>query len=341
MKKILSVALATLLACASTQASPGRAIDIRPVDIQFKKSPYADFLFYLLYRHGGEHQASLNAALPLQGDGLPILISLPHLAIEAQGYADVIALTEPYRRAQRRVERMPPRPGDERPRYRILSHAEELPRFGELDRLVRSGEAGFAAFKQVWSKELAPREDAQIAVWKQQNSDCKPVERLQQMARMTFPHSSLTIGAVALHLSGSANTDPASITSAVWKKPNLPWTIGHEGTHLLVDEFAGARWKERPPAPEVIAKVVAAGGQAADIEEALSMLMQVKLAQACGTTAADYSLAAKLQKDGTPKYRIIVGLERDWPNYLSNHQMDLVDFMLYSAGRSMAQPQLP
>lgn len=330
-----SFIVAVLLASAVINTG---AAETRHVEVGFDKSVYSDYLFYLLYRNGGAHEETLKKAVPLDGiEELDQLISLPQTVLEARTYKDVYRLAEPYRNAKQRVERMPTQAGDQAVRFRRLSHSEKLPDFEKLQRTLTAGEASFNAFRQVWERDIAPAEDRQIDAWREQEKACRPLDRLQQLARMRFPFDRLKVAAVALHLAGSANTDPPAITTQVWKKPDLAWVIGHEGTHLLVDEYAGARWPTHRGATELIAQVVATGGEQGDIEEALSLLMQVKLSQSCGWTDKNYSLAAKLKDDGSAKYKIIVGLERDWDAYQNAPQKNLVDFLIESAGRSLGK----
>lgn len=327
------VVRATLIAaslCAfSANAEP------RPVSLTFRASAYSDYLFYLLYRNPGKYESELKEAVPL--DRVPelrALISLPQTVLGATRYADVYAAAEPYRDAHSHVIDLAP-PGTAEHRYRRLTHSPELPSFAQLQPILRGGEAAFPAFFKFWKDHIAPDEERQIARWREQDAACHPLDRLQQLARMRFPFAQLDVGAVALHLSGSANTDPPAVTTGVWSKPDLAWTLGHEGTHLLVDEHAGARWTEGERAITLVRKVDALGAHASDVEEALALLMQVKLSQSCGWTKPDFVLTAKMKDDGSLKWKVLAGLENDWPSYERTPSVNLVDFLIDSASRTV------
>lgn len=129
-----------------------------------------------------------------------------------------------------------------------------------------------------------------------------------------------------MHGAGSANTHPAAIYTGLGVR-NIAWAIGHEGTHLLVDRYAGANWFARPRAPEAIRLVTKAGGQQYDIEEALCLLMQVKLSEAGDLTTPGDRVSTRLA-ERSPKRDILVALEDGWDGYQHSTSGDLIDFML-------------
>jgi hypothetical protein len=68
------------------------------------------------------------------------------------------------------------------------------------------------------------------------------------------------------------------------------------------------------------------GGTEYDIEEALCLLMQVKLSQQFAGTAADYRASARLAP--SPRRTLLIELENDWPSYASSGSGDAADFVI-------------
>lgn len=305
----------------------------RNVEVHFVKSPFADYLFYLLYRQTGRF-TELERAVPL-GDipTLDELISLPEVAASAQiqSYSELQSLVLPYRDAHHRVS--PIRVGDA-VHYRILAYSDKLPSYEKLSRIIALGENDYPKFAVFWKERIAAEEDKQIAAWREQLATEQPFNQLQLLARLRFPSPTVDIAAIALHGSGSANTYPEGIYTTLFTKPNLAWTIGHEGTHLLVDEYGGLNWVSRPQARDAINLVVARGGDASDIEEALCLLMQVKLSQASGQTPREFRLSSKFTTPSV-KRGILVALENGWPSYQADSKEDLIDFLLTETIRAM------
>lgn len=305
----------------------------RDVEVRFVKSPFADYLFYLLYRQTGRF-TELERAVPL-GDipTLDDLISLPEVTASAQiqSYSELQSLVLPYRDAHDRVSRI--REG-ESVHYRILAYSDKLPSYEKLSRIIALGEIDYAKFAVFWTERIAPEEDKQIAAWREQLATDQPFNQLQLLARLRFPSPTVDIAAIALHGSGSANTYPEGIYTGLFVKPNLAWTIGHEGTHLLVDDYGGLNWVSRPQAREAINLVVARGGDVSDIEEALCLLMQVKLSQSSGQTPGAFRLSSKLTTPSV-KRDILVALENGWASYQADSKEDLIDFLISETIRAM------
>jgi hypothetical protein len=308
-----------------------------PVEVRFVKSVYADYMFYLLYRNSGNFK-DLEAAVPL-GDipQLDALISLPEQLASAQvaSYGQVYELASEYRDLKSRViaERIKPPGRGWETRYRILVYGNELPSYDALMNILARGEAHFQAFEKFWQAQIAPAEDRQIAGWQQQLADCRPFDQLQYLLRIPFPFDKIDVAAISLHLSGSGNTDPPGIYTSLFPKPKLGWVVGHEGTHLAIDENAGANWQANPMAPRAMELMKQLGGAATDIEEALPLLMQVKVSQSCGLTPPDYYISAHMEN--SPKKDIVVEMERDWWKYQKNYQVNAIQFLLTSAIKAL------
>lgn len=298
------------------------------VQIRFVKSAMGDYMQYLLGRSTGKFD-TLEKVVPL-GD-IPILdenITLPEVAASSNitSYAELYPLIEPYRSAKSRVVSM----GDNR--YRILAYSYEMPSYQKVRLILDDGAAMYPQFVKYWTDNIAPGEAAQIAAWKQQDAAWHPFHGLQSLARMKFPSSHLDIVALALHGSGSGNTDPEGIYTTLFSKPNLAWVVGHEGTHLLVDQFGGHNWRTLPGAQKAIQLAVAHGATADDLEEALCLLMQAKLSQFYGQTPVDFKVSAKLSP--SVKKDVLVSLENGWPAYRANSRQTLIEWFV---SQSLAQ----
>jgi hypothetical protein len=151
---------------------------------------------------------------------------------------------------------------------------------------------------------------------------------LQELERLSFPFPTLDVASIALHLSGSGNTYPPGVYTVLFKKPNLAWVIGHEVTHLMVDRYAGHKWRSYPQADRAIELVTQHGGRAGDIEESLAPFMQVKLSQACGYSEATRHMSDKYPENA-PKGAILRSLEAGWVDYQANHTQDIIQYLLH------------
>jgi hypothetical protein len=325
-RALLGVALAVwAMPAIGSEPSEGRP---RTVAVRFVKSPYADYLFYLFYRSSGPYK-DLETAVPL-GD-LPTLdqnVSLPEQAASAQvtSYRQLLALLPQYRDAKDRIATVGAGP---RARHRILAYSDELPPYGKLVQVVEGGEAGYPSFARFWTANIAPAEDRQISAWTRQLVECRPLDRLQRLTRLSFPFSRLDVAAIALHLSGSGETDPPGVYTVLFDKPNLAWTIGHEGTHLTVDRFSGHNWYGHPMAAAAIKAVKAHGGAPGDIEESLALFMQVKVSQACGYSKPERRMSDNFNA-GTVNGDILRSLEAGWDGYLADPSQDIIGYLLTS-----------
>jgi hypothetical protein len=297
-----------------------------PVTVRFVESPYADYLFYLLYRSTGRFP-QLETAVPLgKVPTLDQLISLPEQAAsdQVQSYRDLYPLVEQYRGVTKAVI---PVPEGRVQHFRKLAYSDELPNYQQLSDVVHQGEASYPLFQQFWEKNIAPAEQQQIDVWRQQLVECAPLDKLQELERLSFPFAKLDVASIALHLSGSGNTYPVGVYTGLFKKPNLAWVIGHEATHLMVDQYAGHNWHAHPLADQAIMMVKQHGGAAGDIEESLALFMQVKVSQACGYTEQSRRMSEKFPAN-TPTGAILRSLESGWDDYNLDHSQNIIDYLL-------------
>jgi len=326
--------IAVVVALTVVPGHTAHATTPRNVQVRLLKSPFADYLVYLLYRGTGRGQfKAVEQAVPL-GDipTLSELISLPGVAASARirTYSQLHTLLEPYRRASNRIVEVKDRGII---RFSILGYSAALPSFDDLSRIVALGEASYPKFARFWDQTIAPAEDKKIAEWREQLVSTKPFDKLQRLARLRFPADSIDIVAIALHGAGSANSHPAAIYTGISVR-NVAWAIGHEGTHLLVDKYAGQDWTARARSAEAIRSVEARGGNDYDIEEALCLLMQAKLSQAAGLTPSDFRVSTNFT-EVSAKRDILVALEDGWQEYQQSAAGDLIDFLLTQTIQAM------
>jgi len=195
-----------------------------------------------------------------------------------------------------------------------------------LTEIIKRGEPMYGAFEEFWKAKIAPEEDRQMAEWARQYAKWHPVERLQRLERIKFPFTSINMDVIALDPSGSSmQGEHPTIFTAYSSIPDVAWVIGHEGTHMMLGP-KGAKWPQRPGAAEAIAVMKARGGSEYDIEEALCLLMQVKLSQSFGRTPPNYTGSGKL--GASPRRDLLARLERDWTKYLKNSRVDVADFLI-------------
>jgi hypothetical protein len=318
---VLSLFLVPLISRSEAVKEQKHAVEVR-----FIQSSYADYLFYLLYRSMGQF-SQLETDVPIgKIPSLDQLISLPEQAASAQihHYRQLYSMIHQYRGA---TEAIVPVSAAGRTHFRKLAYSNDLPSYQRLSDIVHQGEAVYPAFESYWEKNIAPAEKQHIDAWKQQLSECSPLDKLQAVERLSFPFPTLDVGSIALHLSGSGNTYPPGVYTSLFKKPNLAWVIGHEATHLMIDQYAGHKWRSYSVAQQAIELVSQHGGHANDIEESLALFMQVTLSQMCG-----YSESARRMSDNfpanTPTGAILRSLEAGWPEYLANSGQDIIEYML-------------
>ena len=287
-------------------------------------SPYADYLFYLLYRNTNDF-SSVSVAVPLElVPTSPKLISLSEVVASSRliSYREIYPLLNDYRAPSGRVIL--------KPKPKILAYSEPVPSYENLLTIIRQGESSYSKFLNFWKEKVAPEERKNIEVWQKQNAGCHPLDRLQELERIRFPFPSLDVGAIAFHFSGSGNYSPAGVYTRLFDKPNLAFTLGHEATHLLVNKYAGYDWTAHPRAAAAIQRVKELGGREEDIEESLCLFMQVVLPQDCGYTSRSARVSDQL-KDAPLKRKICRALEQGWTDYLNNPTKypTIVDYLLY------------
>lgn len=278
--------------------SGGRALRRQPTAVTFTyaKSPFTDYLFYLLYRSTNDYP-QLKSAVPLDGIApfngdsfLPQDATLSNVTRYDQLYA--------------------------------LAEKHDHP--DALKALLRQGEPHFAAFMAFWQAHIAPDEDRTISRWRKEERRWPPVAHLEAMERLKFPFTTMRMDVFALMPQGGSMQSPPTIftTSDV---DSLAWVIGHEGTHMMLEKAAD--WTHRPRAAEASRLMRGAGGSDYAIEEALCLLMQAKMSIAAGLTRPDF-LTSRTMADSNPSKKLLLALERDWPDYLRDKSLNAADFLI-------------
>jgi len=137
------------------------------------------------------------------------------------------------------------------------------------------------------------------------------------------------------HPSGSGNYSPPAIFSSLFDKPNLPWFLGHEGSHLIWSEAVGTPLATQPGAQ---AAVALAQSRKVDLEETMCLCMQVKTSIACGLSKPDRRISDNVS-DPSQK-RLLVAMEDDWPAYLAHPDRwpNLQRYVIDKAMTALAAP---
>lgn len=292
-------------------ALAGRAASAHDVRVSFPLQPYSDYLRYLLFRQIGDFP-DLKAAVPIATPPLDHPIYLPD-AVAARtlgSYADL------YRMAK-----------DEDARER-------------LKQMLSASEPQFPAFLAFWRARIEPVERHRNVLWARQNRDEKPFVRLQEIERVPAKFSEVIVATEALNPSAASNPNgrvPVIFAGTHGIVDDFAWVVGHEGTHMLIGA-KGANWQARPKAAEVLRLVSAKGGGFYDVEEALCLVMQVKLSAALNPKGGAKSVAKDLKPSITRS--IVERMEANWSGYLHGSQ-DAVDYMLDQALAVMQAGEFP
>ena len=273
------------------------------VKVAFGTSVHADFLFYLLYRSDGGF-AELKEAVPLTGIApfkgnsfLPQAASVSPIA----RYEDI---------------------------YALISGED-----ADIRALLDEGASYFPAFQTYWNANILPREEQAIAAWGAQNAALPLFARLEAMTRLSFPFDAVDVKVMALDPSGSSMQGPPTIFTTT-RLPGLAWVIGHEGGHMILGP-KGANWEGRVRAAKAIAAVREAGGSSYDIEEAMTLHLQARMAIEAGLVPGDFRSSTNYKAEG-PRRTLLLAIERDWGAYSASGTGDAADFMIDTALRVFA-----
>jgi hypothetical protein len=266
------------------------------VTITFAKSPYADFLFYLLYRNTGPYPDLTTAVVMTDIPPLDSSSSLPEDSI-ISGVTNYDAL------------------------YQLATHHDDPARLSDM---LKKAEPRYPAFYSFWEQRIGPNEDQRAKAWAKQDSEWNPLAHLEQMERLKFPFSSIKIDLLALMPQASSMQGPPTIFTTL-EVPSLAWAIGHEGTHMMVGPN-GANWTARKGGDEAVRLMKAQGGSDYDVEEALCLLMQAKMSIAYGATAKDFRSSDG--REPSPRTTLLTALENDWDSYTKSPNINAADWLI-------------
>jgi hypothetical protein len=131
--------------------------------ITFAKSPYADFLFYLLYRNTGQYPDLATAVAITDIPPLDSSSFLPEDSI-ISGVANYGVL------------------------YQLATHHDDAARLGDMLKRV---EPRYPEFYSFWQQRVGPDEDKTASLWATQEVEWNPISHLEEMERLKFPFSSI------------------------------------------------------------------------------------------------------------------------------------------------------
>jgi hypothetical protein len=130
------------------------------------------------------------------------------------------------------------------------------------------------------------------------------------MTRLTLPHDQLYLYVCYYHPSGSALTPYPHLFTTLFNRfalePSLAWFVGHEATHLLLDQ---ARWWETPPGRRGLKRY----GSRHAVEEPLCYLLQNRLASTCGLLPEEEM--QRIDAGAAPNIGLFHWLQERWDEY--------------------------
>lgn len=339
MKKMLTPFLLFLIIRAQSQSKAiseneqhRPVIAIQFVRLKYLHDPYADYLFYLLYREPKDYP--LDSLLKLNSiPTLPTLISIQEIVASAQikSYHQIYKYAELYRTPKsRKIDKPVPK---------IIAYSDQIPNYDSLMFILQQGEAHFDTFYRYWKEKIEPDELKTIQSWRTQDSMYHPFETLQQIERIKFKSHNLDVGCIALHLAGSGNYSPPGVYTSIFRKPDLSRVLGHEGTHLLLTPYYGRDWRKHALAQQAIELAGKNNLTADDLEEMLCIFMQTKLSQQFGYTDPSKRMSVVFREEKA-KQELLAAMEDNWDDYLSNRRKykDIIAFMLTCATSAFQKP---
>jgi len=200
-----------------------------------------------------------------------------------------------------------------RPHPRILSYSDHPPDLQTVQKVVAAGEPYFEPFKAHWAKSVRPAVEAQIAAWRQQDATFHPLQKVIALQRLPLRAARLEVVAMPYHPSGSGNYTPPAIFSSLFEKPNLPWFLGHEASHLIWSEALGTPIARQPEAARLLPRAKAKG---VDVEETMCLFMQAQISKACGLSKPDLRMSTRV--DAGPQKQLLAAMEDGWDGYLTD-----------------------
>lgn len=298
--------------------------------VKFVNSALGDYLYYLFNRKQISIVPVLDSILKMQEiPKLGALIALPEIvtAKQTENYQDIYRMIDLYYKNPHDLEIT-------YPHQKKIGFSYIRPTADSINRLVKLGYSRFPAFKKIWQDKFKAVENNQIKAWKSQLNQLKVLEKFNSLTKLSFRSKEILIAAMIFHPAGSANYNPSSIYTGLFKEPDLAWVIGHEGTHLLLSGPKGHLWANYPFANELIKLAYSNGILPNDIEEALCHYMQAKLSRMCGLTISDKSIYDPYP-DGFQR-TFLSKLDAGWESYASSDQ-DIIQYMISTAQKVLTK----
>lgn len=180
-------------------ASPKRPVS--EFSITYAKSPFTDFLYYLLYRSvgfNGEFE-QLKQAVPLDSIS-PIAADSSFMPQDAS-ISNVTSCDQLY----------------------ALAEKHDNPEV--LKSMLRKAEPQFPAFLAYWRPHIAPAEDRTISASRKEQRRWPPVAHLETMERLKFPFKTMRFDVFALETQGGSMQVPPTIFSTT----DIPGWPGRSG----------------------------------------------------------------------------------------------------------------
>ena len=293
------------LALAAVGSARGAARTLAAPPLVFVSSPLADYLQLLMFRLSRDTFPPFDPPGFAKAPSLDDLVSVPE-AVASAGLTDYGQLRGFIARAFAAL----PTQRVMRPQPRILSYSEHPPGLDMVQSVVAAGAPFYPAFQAYWRASVQPLVQAQIAGWRAQDAQFRPLQKVIDLQRLPLRAARLEVVAMPFHPSGSGNYTPPAIFSSLFDKPNLPWFLGHEASHLIWSEALG---RPLAAAPEGAHAAALGKAKGVDVEETMCLFMQAQTSKLCGLSAADLKMSSKL-KPG-PQQRLMLALEGDWDAY--------------------------
>lgn len=299
-------------------------------EVSFLHSPLGDYLYFLFNRKEYKTVPQMDSLIGTQEiPKLGALIALPEIVTSAQinDYRDIYPILKKYYYNTRATL-------IEKPQPKRLSFSDEYPPYDSILALVKKGQVFYPKFFQQWKEHVEPLEIKQIEEWKHQLATQNVLETFYNLTKLTLHTDRLEIAAMAYHMAGSANYSPAAIYTSLFRKPNLPWVIGHEGTHLLLSGPVGANWMSRKNVKKLGQLAEKKGESLYEIEENTCHFLQAMLAKACGTEEKTYSIHNPYPQGF--RREMLAKMEEQWSDYLKS-QDNIIEFMIRVAEQVLKQ----
>jgi hypothetical protein len=195
----------------------------------------------------------------------------------------------------------------------------------ELRARLEAALPAYPEFLAHWEGVMKPLEEGLLDGWRDQLKQGEPLSLFQRLTRRPLEHDRLYLFACYYHPSGSALTPYPYLFTTLFNRfslePTVPWFVGHEATHLLLDQ---SRWWATPRGRQGVALY----GSRYDAEEPLCLLMQNRLSSICGLLPEDEM--QQLDASAAPNIPLYLWLQERWEEYLDcpERYPTLVEFFL-------------